>query len=61
MTDLKTEFLSYPKSLHDDIMDAIYYALKNIYYPDSDIAPASKTNNTFAGKTKLGTNSWWMS
>ena len=42
------EFLSYPKGKHDDIMDAIYYALdghKPCRIPRNDFDPKAEQKN----------------
>jgi predicted phage terminase large subunit-like protein len=64
MTDLKAEFLSYPKSLHDDIMDSFHIAVTGIYPPDPSEAKVyeeRKNPNYKTAANNLGTDSWYLS
>jgi predicted phage terminase large subunit-like protein len=58
MTELKDELLLYPRSKHDDLLDGMYYAMKNCYIPHHTGTSSDKTTDT--NKRRFLTKKSWM-
>jgi predicted phage terminase large subunit-like protein len=55
MQELRDELLLYPRGKHDDLLDALYYANKNVYKP---YHAASGTSKNKSVENRLKTRSW---
>jgi len=59
MQELKDELLLYPRGKHDDLLDGLFYANKNIYSPHHDVKDKNKKKKT--GNNKITTGDWLLS
>ena len=57
MIELRDELLLYPRSKHDDLLDGLFYANKNIYPPNHEDDDVDKGENA-SFKNKLSNDSW---
>tara|TARA_R100001082_G_C4361302_1_gene159510 strand:+ start:17 stop:880 length:864 start_codon:yes stop_codon:yes gene_type:complete len=59
MEELKDELLLYPRGKHDDVLDGLFYANKNIYPPYHEVKDKNKPKNK--AKNNINTGDWLIS
>ena len=60
MSDMRDELLLYPRSKHDDLLDGLFYAMKNCYIPHHTNKSTDKIEKT-QRRSFLNKNSWLTS